>query len=44
MNATTPNVAASVRAPLLIMAKAQGFDVNHVLVRFALGRILYRLT
>jgi hypothetical protein len=44
MNATTPNVAASVRARLLNVAKAQGVDFNQVLVRFALERILYRLT
>lgn len=38
------NVAASVRARLLNVAKAQGVDFNQVLVRFALERILYRLT
>ena len=38
------NVAASVRARLLNAAKAQGVDFNQVLVRFALERILYRLT
>lgn len=38
------NVAASVRARLLNIAKAQGVDFNQVLVRFALERILYRLT
>jgi predicted nucleotidyltransferase component of viral defense system len=37
------NVAASVRARLLNVAKAQGVDFNQVLVRFALERILYRL-
>ena len=37
-------VAASVRARLLNVAKAQGVDFNQVLVRFALERILYRLT
>lgn len=36
--------AASVRARLLNVAKAQGVDFNQVLVRFALERILYRLT
>jgi hypothetical protein len=37
------NVAASVPARLLNVAKAQGVDFNQVLVRFALERILYRL-
>jgi predicted nucleotidyltransferase component of viral defense system len=37
------NLAASVRARLLNVAKAQGADFNQVLVRFALERILYRL-
>ncbi len=37
-------VAASVRARLLKVAKAQNVDFNQVLVRFALERILYRLT
>ena len=36
--------AASVRARLLNIAKAQGVDFNQVLVRFALERILYRLS
>lgn len=44
MNTSHPNVAASVRARLLNIAKAQGVDFNQVLVRFALERILYRLT
>ena len=38
------DVAASVRARLLNVAKAQGVDFNQVLVRFALERILYRLS
>jgi len=38
------NRAASIRARLLNVAKAQGVDFNQVLVRFALERILYRLT
>ena len=38
------NVAASVRTRLLNVAKAQASDFNQVLVRFALERILYRLT
>ena len=38
------NLAASVRARLLNVAKAQGVDFNQVLVRFALERILYRLS
>ena len=37
------DIAASVRARLLNVAKAQGVDFNQVLVRFALERILYRL-
>ena len=40
----SPNLAASVRARLLDVAKAQGSDFQQVLVRFALERILYRLT
>lgn len=44
MNRANPNVAASVRARLLNVAKAQGVDFNQVLVRFALERILYRMT
>ena len=44
MNLATPNLAASVRARLLNVAKAQGVDFNQVLVRFALERIHYRLT
>lgn len=39
----SPNLAASVRARLLNLAKAQGSDFNQLLVRFALERILYRL-
>jgi predicted nucleotidyltransferase component of viral defense system len=38
------NFAASVRARLLNVAKAQRVDFQQVLVRFALERILYRLT
>jgi len=38
------NVAASVRARLLNIAKTQGADFNQVLVRFALERFLYRMT
>ncbi len=37
-------LSASVRARLLNLAKAQGVDFNQVLVRFALERILYRLS
>ena len=44
MNPANPNVAASVRGRLLNVAKAQGVDFNQVLVRFALERILYRLS
>ena len=38
------NVPASVRARLLDVAKAQSVDFNQVLIRFALERILYRLS
>ena len=38
------DIAASVRARLLNVAKAQGVDFNQVLVRFALERVLYRLS
>lgn len=38
------NVAASVRARLLAIAKAEGSDFNQVLVRYALERFLYRLS
>lgn len=38
------NLAASVRARLLNVAKAQGVDFNQVLIRFALERILYRMS
>ncbi len=44
MNPANSNVAVSVRARLLNVAKAQGVDFNQVPVRFALERILYRLT
>lgn len=44
MNPANPNRAASVRARLLNIAKAQDVDFNQVLVRFALERILYRMT
>jgi len=44
MNPAHPDVAASIRARLLNVAKTQGVDFNQVLVRFALERILYRLT
>ena len=44
MNPANRHGAASVRARLLNVAKAQGVDFNQVLVRFALERILYRLT
>jgi hypothetical protein len=38
------NLAASVRARLLNLAKAEGSDFNGVLVRYALERVLYRLS
>lgn len=37
------DLAASVRARLLNIAKAEGTDFNQILVRYALERILYRL-
>ncbi len=40
----TKNLAASVRTRLLTIAKSQGVDFNQMLVRFALERILYRLS
>lgn len=44
MSTAKLNLAASVRARLSGVAKAQGVDFNQVLVRFALERILYRMT
>jgi hypothetical protein len=38
------NLAASVRARLLNIAKTEGTDFNQILVRFALERMLYRLS
>jgi predicted nucleotidyltransferase component of viral defense system len=38
------DLAASVRARLLNLAKSQGVDFNQVLVRYALERLLYRLS
>lgn len=38
------DLAASVRARLLNLAKAEGSDFNGVLVRFALERLLYRMS
>lgn len=38
------DLAASLRARLLAIAKAEGSDFNLVLVRFALERLLYRLS
>jgi predicted nucleotidyltransferase component of viral defense system len=38
------DIGASVRARLLNLAKAQGVDFNQVLVRFALERILFRMS
>ena len=40
----TKDIAASVRARLLNVAKAEGSDFNQVLVRYALERFLYRLS
>lgn len=44
MTTRNPNIAASARARLLNIARSQGPDFNYVLVRFALERILYRIT
>ena len=44
MNPAQANKATSVRARLLNVAKAQGVDFQQVLVRFALERMLYRLS
>lgn len=38
------NVAASVRARLLSRAKEQGMDYNLILTKYALERLLYRLS
>lgn len=38
------DLAASVRARLLNLAKAEGSDFNSVLVRYALERLLYRMS
>jgi hypothetical protein len=38
------DLAASVRARLLNLAKVEGSDFNGVLVRFALERLLYRMS
>lgn len=40
----TKDIAASVRARLLNLAKAEGSDFNQVLVRYTLERLLYRLS
>ncbi len=42
--ATSKDLAASVRARLLNLAKAEQSDFNGVLVRYALERLLYRLS
>jgi predicted nucleotidyltransferase component of viral defense system len=44
MSAPGPNVAASVRARLLNRAKAENTDYNQLLVRYAIERLLYRLS
>ncbi|MES2933659.1 MAG: nucleotidyl transferase AbiEii/AbiGii toxin family protein [Pseudomonadota bacterium] len=38
------NLAASVRVRLLALAKLQGADFNQILLRFALERMLYRMS
>jgi len=40
----TKDISASVRARLLTIAKAEQSDFNQILVRYALERILYRLS
>lgn len=40
---TTKDVAASVRARLLNLARTEGEDFQRLLIRFANGRLLYRL-
>lgn len=40
----TKDLAASIRARLLAIAKLQNTDFNQILIRFALERILYRLS
>lgn len=40
----TQDMAASIRARLLNLAKAEGSDFNQVLVRYTLERLLYRLS
>ena len=40
----TANLAASIRARLLALAKQHGYDYNLVLNRFGLERLLYRLS
>ena len=40
----TKDLAASVRARLLNIAKSEGSDFNQLLVRYALERFLYRLS
>lgn len=44
MSPAHADLAASVRARLLTVAKAQRVDFNQVVVRFALERMLYRLS
>ena len=41
---TQGDIAASVRARLLNRAKAEGTDFNQMLVRYALERVLYRIS
>lgn len=37
------DLAASIRARLLLLAKAEGVDFQYILIRYALERLLYRL-
>lgn len=38
------DTAAAIRAQLLNIAKAEGTDFNTMLIRYALERILYRIS
>ncbi|MDP1659901.1 MAG: nucleotidyl transferase AbiEii/AbiGii toxin family protein [Methylotenera sp.] len=40
----TQDLAASIRAKLLNIAKADNTDFNQILVRYALERLLYRIS
>ena len=38
-----PNVAASVRQPLLTLAQSKGWEFNRVLARYGVERVICRL-